>query len=380
MEPLLKEDIHALIEPRTGPCISVYIPTERASVETLQNPIRFKNQIREVENRLTGFSLRPAAARELLEPLRALVDDYDFWQHQEDGLALFRAADYERHFRLPSKFDELALVSGRFHVKPLLSLLAWNSRFYVLALSQNSVRLLECTGYRAAEVELPETVPASFAEFQGVAEPRVQMNVWMASQGSAGQVVFGQGSGDEEKEALGRYFRAIDRGVCDVLREQRAPLVLAGVEYLFPIYKSVSAYAGIAPEGIPGAVDEVRPGELHRKALAVAQPLFTAAADRAAAEYRRRQPEGRATGGLEEALRAAHSGRVEALFVPLGVQRWGRFDAATGKVELHPREVAGDEDLLDLASIQTFLGGGTVFPVAAESMPGGAPVAAVLRY
>ncbi len=385
MELLQKEHIHSLVEPRTGPCISIYIPTERAAVETLQNPIRFKNQLREVERRLGAYALRPAALSGLLEPLRALARDHDFWQHQADGLAVFRAAETMRYFRLPFAFEELSVVSDRFHVKPLLSLLAWDSRFYVLALSRNSVRLLECSRYAAREVELPASVPASLAESQAAPEPEapsLQMrSVGLGPTGARTGIFHGRGGAPEvEKDAMERYFREIDKGLRDVLREQRAPLVLAGVDYFFPIYRSVSAYGHIAPEGVSGGADGVRLEELHRKAVAVVQPLFNNAEERALAEYHRRLPEGRAASGLARVLPAAHHGRVEALFVALGLERWGRFEPETGAVELRDEPAAGDEDLLDLASIQTFINGGAVFPVAPERVPGGAPVAAVLRY
>ena len=385
MELLQREHIYSLVEPRSGPCISIYIPTERAAVETLQNPIRFKNQLREVERRLAPYSLRPLALAELLNPLRALAGDYDFWQHQADGLALFRSADSMRYFRLPFAFQELAVVSDRFHVKPLLSLLAWDGRFYVLALSRNSVRLLECSRYAAREVELPASVPTSLAEAQAGPEPEaphLQMrSVGLGPTGARTGIFHGRGgAGEEDKEALERYFREIDKGLHEVLREQRAPLVLAGVDYFFPIYRSVSTYSHIAPEGVAGSVDGARPEELHQKAVAVVQPLFTGAEERATGEYHRRRPEGRAASGIREVLRAAHDGRVDVLFVALGLERWGRYDPETGAVELRDEAAAGDEDLLDLASIRTFLNGGTVFPVAPERVPGGASVAAVLRY
>ena len=42
-------------------------------------------------------------------------------------------------------FDELMVVAPGFHVMPLLALLTGDGLFYVLALSQNQVRLLAGT-------------------------------------------------------------------------------------------------------------------------------------------------------------------------------------------------------------------------------------------
>lgn len=91
------------------------------------------------------------------------MDDRPFWQHGSDGLAVFLARDLFRSYRLPIRFDELVAVSNRFHTKPLLPLLTGDGRFYVLALSQNDVRLFLCTKYSVSEVNL-EGVPRSLEE------------------------------------------------------------------------------------------------------------------------------------------------------------------------------------------------------------------------
>lgn len=38
-----------LLEPRDGPCISIYIPTHRHHPDKQQDPIRFRNQVKRAE-------------------------------------------------------------------------------------------------------------------------------------------------------------------------------------------------------------------------------------------------------------------------------------------------------------------------------------------
>jgi hypothetical protein len=71
---------------------------------------------------------------------------------------------------------------------------------------------------------------------------------------------------------------------------------------------------------------------------------------------------------------------VEALFVALGVQVWGKFDKDTNTIHIREEPQPGDEDLLDLAAIQTILKGGTVYALEPEKMPGHGSLAAVFRY
>ena len=58
------------------------------------------------------------------------------------GLALFLAEGFFRRFRLPTAFVETVAVNRRFMVNPLIPLLSERDLFFVLALSQNQVRLL----------------------------------------------------------------------------------------------------------------------------------------------------------------------------------------------------------------------------------------------
>ena len=88
----------------------------------------------------------------------------------------------------------------------------------------------------------------------------------------------------------------------------------------------------------------------------------------------------RATAQLAEAVPAANYGRVETLFVPLDVQRWGTFDASAGTIDIHEEMQPGDVDLLDLAAVHTLINGGTVYAVDSGHVPGDGPLAALLRY
>ncbi len=83
---------------------------------------------------------------------------------------------------------------------------------------------------------------------------------------------------------------------------------------------------------------------------------------------------------LADVVVASHSGRVETLFAPVGVQVWGRFEPESGEVQFSGQKGPDDEDLLNLATVQTFLHGGTVYAVPPEEVPDSALVAAIYRY
>ncbi len=163
MDTLSTDELKSLVEERTGPLISISLPTERVGSETRQNPIRFKKLLRDAEDRLARSGVRAAETQQLLDPARRLLDDAPFWQRQGEGLVVYLSPKQFRHYRLPFKADELVAVGERFYIKPILRALVGSRRFYILALSQKKVRLLESTQGSAREVAVKE-IPASLAE------------------------------------------------------------------------------------------------------------------------------------------------------------------------------------------------------------------------
>ena len=160
----------------------------------------------------------------------------------------------------------------------------------------------------------------------------------------------------------------IDDELPNLLTGRQSPLVLAGVEYLFPLYKEANSYPHLLEEGIPGNPEELTPEELHAQAWPLVQPTFMKAREKAAAQYRQLVGTGQATADVKEAVLAAHHGQVELLFVAVGIQVWGNFDPSTNTIHVHQDpEPPGDDDLLDVAAIQSILNGGTVYAVEART-------------
>jgi hypothetical protein len=108
--------------------------------------------LREVEERLQDKGLRSPDVREILKPVERLVQESGFWRHQSDGLAVFFTAEEFHYYRLPLPFEELVVISDHFHRRPLLPFFASDGHFYILALSQNQVRLLEGTRYTVDDI------------------------------------------------------------------------------------------------------------------------------------------------------------------------------------------------------------------------------------
>ena len=365
-----------------GFCVSLYMPTHRAGRETEQDPIRFKNLLRQAEERLLAEGLNSAQVRDLLKAPQGLLQDQSFWRHQSDGLAVFCSEDVFHLFRLPVRFSELVVVADRFPVKPLLPLLTADGIFFILAVSQNQLRLLEGTQHAVDEIEM-ENMPQNLAETlpDGLAEKQLQFHTGTPSgTGSRPAVFHGHETSNETKNRMRQWFRIIDKHIRGMLPDGRFPLVLAGVDTLFPLYREVNTYLHLMEEGISGNPEGMSPEELHRKAWTIVEPVFKKDRETALDRYRQLAGTGQTTTDIVEAIRAAHHGRVEVLFVAVGLQLWGRFDYEQNKVDVHDIPEPGGGDLLDLTAIQTLIKGGKVYALPPPEVPDQAPLAAVLRY
>src|SRR4030043_1614522 len=310
MNVLTRNNLNLLMAVHKGPCVSVFMPMHRSGPETQQDPVLLKNLIREAEERLMTRGIPAPEARELLESAQKLLQGDLFHQHQSDGLGMFLSLEVFRYYLLPFVFKELVIVTDRFHIRPLLPLLSGDGRYYILALSQNRVRLLQGTHYSVNEVSLAD-VPKNLAET--LRDDDSWKELQMHSAISGGQGTFSSvthGSEVDSKENIKRYFRRIDKGLHEWVRDERAPLVLAGVDYLHPIYKEVNSYPHLMEDGIGGNPEHLSTKELHAQAWTVVRPYFQKAQGEAVEQYKQFISSGRASNRVREIILAAFPGRV----------------------------------------------------------------------
>jgi hypothetical protein len=378
VDAIRRTDLQRLALGRHGPSVSVFLPTHRAGHEVEHSPIRLKNLLRQATDALKSDSVRAPEIDRLLAPLWRLLDDGLFWQYQSDGLALFSRPGWWRSFRVPLDLPELAVVADRFHISPLLPLLTGDGHFFVLALSQNQIRLLEGTRDRLEEVDLPG-VPLGVRDALQGEEAQKQLQLYVADRGgvAARGIFHGHGSaGDVQEERVLRYFRNVNRALREVLVGEQAPMVLAAVEHLAPIWRKANTYPHLVDEVLPGSPEGLGLDQLHARAWAVVEPLFLQAQREAAARYDQLAGTGLTSQDPREIVRAGEDGRIDTLFAARhpagGVRGVGSDPSPNGDRALR--------DVLELAAVTTLIKGGTVYVLPAGEVPGGGSVAAVFRY
>jgi hypothetical protein len=120
-------------------------------------------------------------------------------------------------------------VSDRFHLKPLLRALTFPHSAFVLALSENHVRLVEVF----ADLPAREGAGREHAEGCGQRDGKSTLNDRSASgriQGSEGQNV-----------RLRQYARKVDAALRPVLAGRETPLILAATGRLESLFRRSAA-------------------------------------------------------------------------------------------------------------------------------------------
>lgn len=383
MTVLSKTELENLLSETSKPCISIYMPAEKAGAETRQNPIRFNNLISQAQEQLVDLGWRASDANELLQEAKSTMDNYDFWQHQDEGLAVFISSGTLRYYRLPYNFAELVVLSDRPHLKPLIPVITRNSRFYLLALAQNQVKLFQGNHYSIKELNLPQGVPESLEEALKYDDPEKQLQYHSTDGGGAKPVYHGQGVGtteDREKEDIRRFLQGVDRGLQDVLNAEPIPLILAGANFLLPIYREASSYSNLMESGIEGNPENMSPEELHQQAWQIIEPHLEEEREAAIAQFHESLNAQQASAQIEKIVPAAYHGQVDTLLVAANSHQWGKYDPQANKIELHPQQEEDDIDLLDYAAMRTFLQSGKVYILELDQMPETSPIAAIFRY
>jgi hypothetical protein len=140
-----------LLASHEPPCLSLYQPTHRAHPDKQQDPIRFRNLVKDLELSLR----RKYAGREsasILRPFHDLAENGDSWNRACDGIAIFATGNLFKVYWLQRPVRQLAVVAESFHTKPLMRILQSTDRYHVLGLNREEATLFDASHRSSAEM------------------------------------------------------------------------------------------------------------------------------------------------------------------------------------------------------------------------------------
>ena len=375
-------DLTQLTAQRGSHRLSVFLPLSTGTAQTTKTPVRARKLLRRAGQELRRDGMRPAQAEAVIDAAVALVEDrLPTVKSTAAGLVMFVTSDELRHFQVPMRLPELAVLGDRFTVGPLLPLFTVDGSFFVLALSQDDVRLFQGTRRGMDHVDLSGYELAAWASMP-LRRP-AQVHAFIADRGGAGsRAVFhgvGAGTPDDRKALITRHFRGVDHALREVLPSNgQAPLVLAAVRRMQSLYSEVNTYPHLLGQGIDGSPRDLPVVTLHRRAWPLVEPALRRTEEKAISRFEELHGTGLTVDGPTDTLAAAEHGQVQSLLLCADGSRWSDFPHDDGVARLS--DGARVEEKVELAALATLHNAGDIFVVPAERMPGNSLLAATLRY
>ncbi len=373
-----------------NPCISIYIPTHMMGEEIQQDPIRFKNALKKVEDKLAEQHNNDTKNHVLLKEARELLDKPMFWQQSDKGLAVFITEGMFEYYRVPLEFEEQILVGDHFLITPLLPMITLEGTFCILALSQKNTRLLRATRDAIRPIELKEAATSmeEFLQYHDE-DPGVRHHSIQGMGGgktkshyqSEGGIFHGHGTEDttDERELV-NYLNQIENEVTSIMRKRNDPLILAGMEKAVAEYRKVNHYSRLMDETIFHNPDDLTDEVVREKGWEIIRSYFLRDMYNDLERFADLTGSEKHSDNLTEIVQASYYGKVDSLFVPIGEQSWGWFDEERDTVHHSSGQQNGEHDLINMAAIKTISQGGNVYALDREEMPQKKPIAAIFRY
>lgn len=362
-----RSEVERLIAVRDPACVSIYVPTSVITRDAQAARIELKNLTATAVTQLEAAQADARAVAGVREGLGDLVDDDDFWTVQARSLAVFASSAGVRTFRLPNRLASGVEVADRFYLKPLLRAVTFPQAAFVLALAAGSVRLVEVAREGPPfTVDVPG-LPTDAASAAGKAS--------IADRSPVGRIQGAEG----QKVRLRQYARKVDQALRGVLTGLEQPLILAATEPLASIYRAVNSYPHLAEPAIPGNPEEATVEQLAVAARTVLDQLYARELSAIRDLFEQRFEQGRASSDVATVARAATQGAVDTVLVDIDEKVPGFVDEETGAVTFAPDDAAS-YGVVDETVRRVLLSGGRVLAVRRSDVPGGGPIAAILRY
>lgn len=384
MALITKNEIEELDGIYSQSSISIFIPTHRVGEAVLQGKdvLQLKNQLKEVKNKLEKTEMGPREINTLIAPIQELLDDSEFWRHQSDGLAIFRSEWIFKKYTLPIHFEAFNHVANSFYLKPLLPMFTDDGTFYVLALELEDVKLYKQTRYSITEVVVDDLIPSRMEDRVGYDYEQKSLQ-FRSQQDSHGAATFhGHGDADRDrKNEIARYFRAVDKGLMTLLKDDDIPMIVASQDFLFSIYQEENSYKHLLENHILCNLSETDKFLLHKMAWEKVEPIFGAERQEKIAFFKQHDGTGRTSSEIEQVVPAALEGKIDTLFIENRADILGIYDPKNRHVRIDEKPLPSSVSLLNMSAIKTFLNGGKVYLLEKDDMPNPySKVNALYRY
>lgn len=384
MATVTATDVDGLLGQLTPPVFSIYTPTHRTHPANAQDARVFEQLVKQFDS-VKQHHQKDEDIQRIFEQFQALVDDYEFWKHTREGLAVFATRGSFDVYRLRRTVEPLAIVADSAHTKPLLKYLQTRDRYHLLVLTTNTAQLYEGDRYQLDEVDISEgDVPETMIEAldHEMRDLHATLAAYRTTTGEQWEVSQNHGLKKTNIDNdIEQFFRAVDRAVLAKYSVPSGlPLILAALPEHHHLFRRVSQNRLLMDEAIMGNASAMDSNLLRDQAWNVFEPNYLERLDAVINQFEQAASQGLGVDQINQIAKDAFDGKVGTLLIEENRIIPGRI-INREQVVVDPK---GEEDYIDdvlddLAEL-VLRQGGDVWIIPNIQMPTHTGAAAINRF
>lgn len=388
MHKVTQSSIETLARPQTRNVISIYLPTHRHStpLHIQEDQTRFKNLIREAKETWLSDSKNKNLSS-IFKQLESKLENFDFWQHTTEGMAIFAGPDTLEIYNLPVECEERVCITDSYDITPLLIVAASDQPYYLLNLAMHNTKLFKGDMYGLEPVAVD--FPTSPEDALNIDEMFSGNNTVRSSQNGPsgpGNTIAPHGQGDSNaagREERLQYFRIIDSMIASAADiDHSLPVLIAGTDSEAGDYRNMSKLPTLIHTYVQGNHANTTLQNLSALAWPIIQTeVINKRAAAAIDQLNEKAGIQKSSYDYKDMTEAASMGRVKTLLVGITRKTTDTVsDAVHTAVPILTFAKQYEYDHVAELVKKVLAQGGNILGVGNEMLPAKVPVAAIYRY
>jgi len=279
-------------------CVSIILNTHRTKPDNRKDPLLLKNLIKEASERL--FSDRNKRDAQLI--VQRLLDLESRIDHSYnlESLILYVNEDIAEYVRLPIPVADRVVVDNTFATRDLVRALHIETNYYVLALSQQKVRLIEAFNDRVVS-ETDKPFPIENTQFYSTSKVK-------------------QSNASLQTNLVAEFFNRVDKEVNKVRKENPLPVLICTEQGNYHEYLKIADVKHSIYDTFlnKNRLDE-KADAIVREAWHIVKEYTIAQNNARKAELKKAVGSGKFMSDVNDIWRAIFEGRIQTLFIEQGL-------------------------------------------------------------
>lgn len=299
--------INSLLATKSGPCLSVIVPTYTLSRDRMQNPEILRKALRKSKSALQRKSYAETEKEAMIHHLEEVAKQFDS-VHATEGLGLFISPTRAELVSFPFPVKEKIIIDNTFETRDLLYLKQLMTPYFALVLTKNTIRLFSAEGDHFMEIN-DGHFPMTYEEEYEYEKASLGTSFGYARKG------FEKDKGDMSKTRLATFMHDAGLHLDSYLTKSGAPLLVAGTKAHLGELMAQPALAKRVSAKVIGSFSDKNLHDLRRKSWISMTKFRKQAINQTITDFQEKNTMDHLARGIQEVWQAAHEGKGQLLLV-----------------------------------------------------------------